>query len=128
MTAAGGSLPPHRRGRMEGGKIALLRERPPLPMFFGAVPMRAVSVCFASNCRAAAPRTQPGVAALPQAAQNTRQCSGVVSAIEQFGGCRSFGGSRAHIVRAVQSAQPLGGFFGVAASTYDSHRAALGAD
>ena len=32
-------------------------------------------------------RTQPGVAALPQAAQNTRQRSGVSSAIDQFGGC-----------------------------------------
>ena len=121
------------RSRLSGAidrsaqKIVLLRERPRLSVCISAVPMPDDSVRFASSCRAAAPRTQPGVAALPQAAQNTRQCSGVVSAIEQSGGCRSFGGSRAHIVRAVQSAQPLGGFFGVAASTYDSHRAALGA-
>ena len=66
------------------------------------------------------------VAALPQPAQNTRQCSDVSTPIEQFGGCNSFGGSRAHIVSAVQPVQPLGGFFGVAASTCDSHRAALG--
>ena len=64
---------------------------------------------------------------MPQAAQNTRQCSGVSSAIEQSGGYDSFGGSRAHIVSAGQSAQPLGGFFGIAASTCDLLRAVLGA-
>ena len=127
VTAAGGSLPPHRRGRTEGEKKALLRERSPLPMFFGAVPMRAVSVRFASSCRALAPRKQPGGRHATSSTEYSsvqwrQQCNRAVwwgRLIQREPG--------AHIVSAGQSAQPLDGFFGIAASTCDLLRAVLGA-
>ena len=127
VTAAGCSLPPHRRGRSERAKkcaegreasIAGVHQR-------CADAGRQRVVCEQlPGCRASHAARCCRLATSSSEHASVQRC---VSAIEQFGGCRSFSGSRAHIVRAVQSAQPLGGFFGVAASTYDSHRAALGA-
>ena len=58
LLAARSRLTGAAEGRAE--KMVLLRERPRLPMTFGAVPMRADSVWFVSSCRAVAPRKQPG--------------------------------------------------------------------
>ena len=119
VTAAGGSLPPHRRGRTEGGKHgAAAREAAVADVLrrcADAGRQRALCKQLPGSRASQAARRPP--CHKQEAAQNTRQCSGVSSVIEQSGGYDSFGGSRAHIVSAGQSAQPLGGFFGIAAST-----------
>ena len=127
VTAAGGSLPPLWRDQSERAKsCAAAREATIIGVHQRCADAgRQRVVCEQlPGCRA----SQAGRLPLPRPPLRiTRQHSGVSSAIDQFGGCSSFGGSRAHIVGAVQPVQPLGGFFGVAASTCDLLRAVLGA-